>query len=621
MLQFLRLPKGIRLHFHDDFVEAEHPRAPGGTGKGGQFVKGGAGGGTTPAKVEHPKKASGAVVGKHLRNALKALGYKKKNKDDFIYEHPNGHKIEVHAALEGQKWLTGWTDLTNGTNGKGGIGLGKYLSKLHGGTSGQVPFHVAKAKQKKEGIDLLGKPHPAPAVHEALKDLGFKPTVSTSEKTTYTSPELGKVVVGNSVANGAAKWEWYKDPNAHPEAEPDMTGSGVAGAFASQMNEVKQNKVAETFSANTKLHLKGTAEKQGMEFKETTGISGEDLLMLYTPAGTKKTAAVLMYKPDSSWTLFYQKPGHSAEEAYGKGPLSASNKIEEVFTGVNPYAPKPEHVALSTAQAKKYDNYEPTNWSQTGYKEDQDTAVRYYNGESMSPTESIVVGTGEKNKGHWLIYKKGEGVVAAGQGQESFNEAFENLHPRGEGGKFIKKPEEFAEKYGLDEIDDDPYWKTYLGPKDLKIEIHKNNAVWFITGSNGQPIAEGNGYETLQTAYEKATGTTPTTKIETEIAVKHKSPAINKIAEAEGFKPTKELTNAIKYEGPLGTMFVNKEADPDTGNYKWIFQVPGGGTKMGNGIANLDDYIQGTVKKYCTNNFYTCRQSKSYWCRTEEGRP
>jgi hypothetical protein len=44
-------------------------------------------------------------------------------------------------------------------------------------------------------------------------------------------------------------------------------------------------------------------------------------------------------------------------------------------------------------------------------------------------------------------------------------------------------------------------------------------------------------------------------------------------------------------------MFVNKETDPDTGNYKWIFQAPGGGTKMGSGIGNLDDYIQGTVKK------------------------
>jgi hypothetical protein len=371
MLQFLRLPKGIRLHFHDDFVEAEHPRAPGG-----------AGGGTTPSKTEHPKKASGAVVGKHLRNALKALGYKKKNKDDFIYEHPNGHKIEVHAALEGQKWLTGWTDLTNGTNGKGGIGLGKYLSKLHGGTAGQVPFHVAKAKQKKEGIDLLGKPHPAPAVHEALKDLGLKPTVSTSEKTTYTSPELGKVVVGNSVANGAAKWEWYKDPNAHPEAEPDMTGSGVAGAFANQMNEVKEKKqkAAQTtaFSAVTVAHLQSAAKKFDMEFTETKGINGTPVLMASTPADVKGTAKVLLYKADSSWTLYYQKPGHSAEEANGKGPLSASNKMEEVSTGVNPYAPKPESVALSTAQAKTYNNYEPTNWSQTGYKEDQDTAVRYY---------------------------------------------------------------------------------------------------------------------------------------------------------------------------------------------------------------------------------------------------
>jgi hypothetical protein len=61
--------------------------------------------------------------------------------------------------------------------------------------------------------------------------------------------------------------------------------------------------------------LQSAAKKFDMEFKETKGINGEDVLMASTPADVKGTAKVLMYKPDSSWTLYYQKPGHSAEEA------------------------------------------------------------------------------------------------------------------------------------------------------------------------------------------------------------------------------------------------------------------------------------------------------------------
>lgn len=42
--------------------------------------------------------------------------------------------------------------------------------------------------------------------------------------------------------------------------------------------------------------------------------------------------------------------------------------------------------------------------------------------------------------GQWSIWKKGEGTVAEGQGQESLNAAFEQLHPRGPGGQFAEKP-------------------------------------------------------------------------------------------------------------------------------------------------------------------------------------
>src|SRR5580765_8576763 len=102
-----RAGKRLFVHFHDDgeFKETEHPR-----GKGGLFVKKGTGGGGTSGvgTTSKPKAAPGAVVVNPVAKVLKEHGYEKQ-KGSNTYKHPTGHEVEVHAASEGQKWLTGWT--------------------------------------------------------------------------------------------------------------------------------------------------------------------------------------------------------------------------------------------------------------------------------------------------------------------------------------------------------------------------------------------------------------------------------------------------------------------------------------------------------------------------------
>lgn len=123
------------LHFHD-FKETEHPRAKSGKNAGQFVAKGGEG--ETGGKSEKtfgavnpnpPTPASGAVVVNPIALVLRKHGYVKQ-KGSNIWQHPNGHQVEVHAAANGQKWLTGWTHGTTGSTGSGAGRLDKHLQSI-----------------------------------------------------------------------------------------------------------------------------------------------------------------------------------------------------------------------------------------------------------------------------------------------------------------------------------------------------------------------------------------------------------------------------------------------------------------------------------------------------------
>jgi hypothetical protein len=96
-------------------------------------------------------------------------------------------------------------------------------------------------------------------------------------------------------------------------------------------------------------------------------------------------------------------------------------------------------------------------------------------------------------------------------------------------------------------LEENDYDVVFENPQGGSIIVEKNNDIpyWQINNQEGEDL-HGHGYSSLESALNDfdlhpLAIETPT-KIETEIAVKHKSPTINSIAEEEGFKPTKELT-------------------------------------------------------------------------------
>jgi hypothetical protein len=84
-----------RYYFRDEFKEAEHPRGAKGTGKGGQFVKAGEGGGEAAAVgKETPAAAKGAPysLSSKITNLLQELGFQHQ-KGQQTFAHPSGKTL------------------------------------------------------------------------------------------------------------------------------------------------------------------------------------------------------------------------------------------------------------------------------------------------------------------------------------------------------------------------------------------------------------------------------------------------------------------------------------------------------------------------------------------------
>jgi hypothetical protein len=177
-----------------------------------------------------------------------------------------------------------------------------------------------------------------------------------------------------------------------------------------------------------------------------------------TQTYTTPTGAQLVIKTKPNWYGSYPFKLMKAGSNYPIKSKQASSleyylKSYAAQAGLQPPAAAPsqsqstEHVvAPATA---KYENQQPVaSWN-------GGTAIRYYNGSDTNLKESLVIGTGETNKGKWQLWsaKKAQasmalggsanGIVATGTGQESLNAAFEKLHPRDAGGKFIEVPKSF----------------------------------------------------------------------------------------------------------------------------------------------------------------------------------
>jgi hypothetical protein len=393
----------------DDFQEAAHPRGEAGTSKGGQFVKKGEGGGSSVK----PKAAAGSTVVNPVAKVLKAHGYTKQ-KQSNTFKHPSGHEIDVHAAHEGQKWLTGFTHEKGNKTGSGAGALHKYLTKLHG--------------------------QPAEPVKEALKEPEPKPELG----------QLGYVgLVNHASEKGIAKlngpnWQLPNGGHVHIESVPKETWTynspdGTSGTY----NGVGFKALASLFTKYAAPSVKNTS----------TGVHPSQIVHNYLTGLNFKPFSdqgnVVTYKQDHGgsfidvekniplaglpeWTYY---PGDGSTIS-GKGFSNQKLKNEVA---------KHEQPAASPTKTETQISVPPELVTNTeSHPVSFGTKTEPGEVHTLADKKILYVG---KETGKWQInssdpaaWKSGNPVLAEGQGQKALNEAFEKLHPRGEGGKFAAKP-------------------------------------------------------------------------------------------------------------------------------------------------------------------------------------
>jgi len=164
--------------------------------------------------------------------------------------------------------------------------------------------------------------------------------------------------------------------------------------------------------------------------------------------------------------------------------------------------------------------------SQETVKWKNGSAIRWYAGDpGTGLKESLVIGVDPNNKGQWQLWTAEGGVVATGSGQQSLNDAFEKLHPRGKGGQFVEKPEapepqvsavpsfyqNYLFKHGLSEVAEGNAGSKLFYPPEggLAVLVYPpeaagENSKWEITAQGVPKPIKGESLSALQMALPAA---------------------------------------------------------------------------------------------------------------------
>jgi hypothetical protein len=402
----------------DDFAEdadwdpQEHPQSA----KTGQFIAKGTseGGGAIP---EPPQ-----IQSQHAAN----IGKQK-------------HLDALHAHAKAGDWSKVAAYPTPGTN--------TYAKKVQ--------------KYKADLLKLAPKGEGAPKSEEEAE--AYKPEVPD-----FYKKDLGKQGFG-FMGEGSGGSQLFQEPATQisVKVEPPAAESGNAtwSIFDKAGKVIQEGEAAGHLEFAVKKHLAAAksagpspepaaapeaAKVTSMEVTKTAQGMGFEVAG-YGEMVNPATGHVLKVDPGGKWTI-KEKNGDLEAKGDSFAELKSALEFGAVNGPVTWGSPKLEaeteaatkeaaSVVKPKGASKIYSHETATKWA-ADPKAVSEPALRYSNGDATNETETLVIGTGAKNQGKWQIWKKGEGVVAKGSGQDELNAAFEELHPRGPGGKFAKKSSE-----------------------------------------------------------------------------------------------------------------------------------------------------------------------------------
>jgi hypothetical protein len=440
-----------------EFKEEQHPRDEGGkfTGKGEGVTK----------KAEEPeaKKAEPAKPQKKFKLTSESLADQdfegKIDPDDpegMVYTAPSGTEIKFNHTSDK------WTMIHAGgiVSGTGWGKLGDYLEAnkdaIHAEampiakpeattfTKAEADKAVATLKASGfefsyEGKNLDSYVNKATGAKVYLYNKGVlasHPTVEVTEGTLgkylYKGADLDKAVVaaqlGGHVPEPAVPAPAPVPSGEEPVGYPTGEGSTAAAKELSQQGFLKKPPTHK--GKNLTVYTAPSGAAVEFNFKNLSWVVKNPADHIVAGGeGWADLGSYVKNNPDE----IHKKPkqedpfkGLSATELFGPSKLST-----KIAAG---------GIAIAEHGEQFYPHYKTAQWN-------NGSAAHFYSGDKDHPTESLIIGTGPLNKGQFAL-KTPTGVIS-GQGQEQLNSAFEQVHPRGPGGKFAKKPE--LENGGEDE--------------------------------------------------------------------------------------------------------------------------------------------------------------------------
>jgi hypothetical protein len=312
------------------------------------------------------------------------------------------YKTELMVDHESNSW-TLWKE------GQGQVASGKT----------QLSLNEAVEKHLKPTTPTTSPTVNAKYVSFKGKNLGLEPQSVSEHATVFKVPQTGgQVVVSHKQVNGNFPWSYMPPSGGQPQAGDDIA-VGLKNFL--ETLEAKPTTTVTPVAQYSIDYVNSKANDYGLVPVTTTPTH-----LVYNDP--KHGGTVSISKNEESG--YYSWEYHNT--------ISNTHETGEGINGALPsfLATLPEETTstpTTTTEVKADTHLKNTlpyvkNLSSGG-------VVYLDTPEATNSTEEVAI----DNDGNWTIWKKGEGTVASGYGQEGLNNAFEMLHPRGPGGKFAKK--------------------------------------------------------------------------------------------------------------------------------------------------------------------------------------
>lgn len=299
---------------------------------------------------------------------------------------------------------------------------------------GQVELNKFAMTAKPAKSTKTAKPppsftHPNTNYQDAIQEYGLTPVKETATTQTYAVPGGGSLLVKTKTTG---KWggQHYSWKLAQP-GKGEIAGKGI--------NYLKQHlkagkTQAEWEAAGAKpLVVPGVgagqpAGKISFPGSEAGAYNGAITDAVKHDLGNDKQALVSTQGP--LWKLTEQKPGamYHSTLAYGAGQQSLNAALEQ-HAGMD--IPKPSAGPVQAPPGLPY------HGEQDGYDKFDAGMVQTSPDVQQKATLSI-----ESGGSSWAFQNVNGKILKYGTGQAELNAAFEALHPRGAGGKFVAKPKQ-----------------------------------------------------------------------------------------------------------------------------------------------------------------------------------